>query len=470
MLKGTTKIELKDVNTGEVEVIEKHNMVTNALQYVFKPMGYLKSADSMYGSSFVNYYENLTGGLLLLDKSVKEDAEIITLPSDVGQTGCAVYNQQNTSNQIKRGNYNSTESEIDVENKKIKYVYDFDTAEANGTIASVALTHTYGGYGNRGTESEPEKGGYPFFLSIGGCNLRLTGNNSGMKAYDRVMTYQNYGSEKKWIIKIDGTTDMVYYFSLNSTTSLKISKYRANINTISLFDIPSTKRTLVDEIDVACNTAINQQYFSYNYDEETDKLYIISASGTTVSNNETYVITAIDMSNDYAVTQYTMTNKTGTSIRTTYERCDSLCYGGFIYFQNQGYSTYEIYRQEIGNSSNVQKISTELELRNAYPMWAKDGRVYFEMPSGYSSTYCLYIIETDTFTLVHPESYELLDSALHQYVPIIGYPLMYYCSSRTSNGLFAIRTDYLATINNLSSPVVKTADKTMKVTYTLQEK
>ena len=30
-------------------------------------------------------------------------------------------------------------------------------------------------------------------------------------------------------------------------------------------------------------------------------------------------------------------------------------------------------------------------------------------------------------------------------------------------------TPYLATINNLSTPVIKTADKTMKVTYTLTE-
>lgn len=30
-------------------------------------------------------------------------------------------------------------------------------------------------------------------------------------------------------------------------------------------------------------------------------------------------------------------------------------------------------------------------------------------------------------------------------------------------------TPYLATINNLSSPVIKTADKTMKITYTITE-
>ena len=38
-LKGTTRIELTDVNTGEVEVFENHNMVTNALKDIFTPLG-----------------------------------------------------------------------------------------------------------------------------------------------------------------------------------------------------------------------------------------------------------------------------------------------------------------------------------------------------------------------------------------------------------------------------------------------
>lgn len=75
----------------------------------------------------------------------------------------------------------------------------------------------------------------------------------------------------------------------------------------------------------------------------------------------------------------------------------------------------------------------------------------------------------DTFTLTYPESYTLYDSANHTYVPVVGFLLMYYLSNGTSNGTFAVRTDYLATINNLNTPVLKTADKTMKVTYTLQE-
>ena len=69
MLKGKTRIELTDVHTGEVEVIEEENMVTNALQHIFNPMGYVKAADPMYTTEYVYYYTTLTGGLLLLNKS-----------------------------------------------------------------------------------------------------------------------------------------------------------------------------------------------------------------------------------------------------------------------------------------------------------------------------------------------------------------------------------------------------------------
>ncbi|WLR42540.1 hypothetical protein LC087_17920 [Bacillus carboniphilus] len=43
-----------------------------------------------------------------------------------------------------------------------------------------------------------------------------------------------------------------------------------------------------------------------------------------------------------------------------------------------------------------------------------------------------------------------------------------YGGYKLYKGLWLI-TPYLATINNLSNAVIKTADKTMKITYTLQE-
>ena len=468
MIKGRTKIELTDVRTGEVEVIEEENMVTNALQYIFNPLGYIKAASTMYGSSYVNYYTTLTGGLILLDKAVDEDADNIFLDTDTKVTGCAVYNQQNTSDQVFRGSYNATETEFDIVNRRIKYVYDFDTAEGNGTIASVALTHALGGYTNRGSEEAPVRAEYPYFMGIGSGSLRLTGSSSGISAYDRTMGFTTYGANYKWIFLIDATKDMVYYFSLDSTASITIRGYRANINTVSLFDTPSTSRVLMYEKTISLNTEISQQYFAYNYEEETQKLYIVSmaTSNYTVQNNASYIITEIDVANDYAVTQYTMTNTTGATLKMGYDKEGCLCYGGYIYLMSNG-NPYNIYRQEIGNSANVQKIDTEV--RQSYPVFAKDKRVYFAQPSSYSGSWALYIIETDTFTMKYPESNTLFDTYDRQYVPVLGAPMTYFATCGSYDGQFAMRTDYLATINNLESAVVKTADKTMKVTYTLTE-
>lgn len=468
MIKGKTIIELKDVHTGEVEVTEEENMVTNALQYIFNPMGYVKAADPMYTTEYVYYYQTLTGGLLLLNKAIEEKADNVNLPGDVEQTGCAVYGKQNSSDKTLRGNYNATESEIDLENRRVKYVYDFSTAEGNGTIACVALTHALGGYSNRGLDEPPVRELLPYYKNIGAGLLRYTGSNSGMNGTDRTYGYTSYGTGLRWIIKIDATNDSVYYFSIASTTSIKILRYRANINTVSLFDRPGAARTLLEETEITFTQALNQQYFAYNYEEETDKLYIMSGTSYSISSNATYLITEIDMANNFAVKQYSMTNKIGSSMRLCYEKNNSFCYRGFIYFINYGYNMkYYIYRQEIGNSANLQKI--EKDIRQCEPTMARNGRLYFERASTYSGSYALYIINTDDFTMKEPESYNLYDGNARQYVPVFGYPLTYYLTCGSGAGNFAIRTDYLATINNLSSPVVKTADKTMKVTYILQE-
>jgi hypothetical protein len=56
---------------------------------------------------------------------------------------------------------------------------------------------------------------------------------------------------------------------------------------------------------------------------------------------------------------------------------------------------------------------------------------------------------------------------LFQYGPfLLGYGGYY--GQNTKRELFML-SPYLATINNLSTSVIKTADKTMKITYTITE-
>ena len=56
---------------------------------------------------------------------------------------------------------------------------------------------------------------------------------------------------------------------------------------------------------------------------------------------------------------------------------------------------------------------------------------------------------------------------LFQYGPYL-FSFGGYYANATRQNLFLL-TSYLATINNLETSVIKTADKTMKITYTIQE-
>lgn len=71
MLKGTMKIEMTDVNTGQTETVLEQNMVTNALSNIFKPLGLVKDPGRMY-DGFAPYYQKLLGGLLLFDNTIEE--------------------------------------------------------------------------------------------------------------------------------------------------------------------------------------------------------------------------------------------------------------------------------------------------------------------------------------------------------------------------------------------------------------
>ena len=144
MLKGTTRIELTDVNTGEVETYQNSNMVTNALRDVLKPLG-LSKRPNRFLNEFVPYYEHLLGGILCFDTEIPEDADNYYPPAKANLTGCAVYGEQNNTKNTVRGGFNQTESEVNLKDRYVKYVYDFATSQANGTIASVCLTHKNGG-------------------------------------------------------------------------------------------------------------------------------------------------------------------------------------------------------------------------------------------------------------------------------------------------------------------------------------
>lgn len=187
MVEGITTIELTDVNTGETEKIESKNMVTNAFKDALgNPVLYDKSSLKW----LMPYYYNFYGGIACLDSSIQENADNYLLPFNVDVIASGGIDVKNSSDDMIRGSYNNLESEVNEEEKYVKYVYDFTTQQGNGIIRSVCLTSRgaglYFGLGFFQEDRVIDK--YVKFHEYSNWN-----NRRGMSFYYSLGEYENTG-------------------------------------------------------------------------------------------------------------------------------------------------------------------------------------------------------------------------------------------------------------------------------------
>lgn len=248
MLKGKMIIEMTDVNTGQTDTVLEENMVTNALDNIFKPMGLDKSPSKML-NGMNPYYQSVLGGLLLFDSEIEESADNLYAPSSANLVGCAVHGNQNNTTGTLRGGYNQTESELNLADRYMKYVYDFTTSQANGTISCVCLTHKNGGYTSYGGKDAPFGSNYALGMQVCDGYLQYVYNNcTGASTGDKYSGYSVGTTEMIFLIDMDA--DAVYYFRIDNTKKITITKRRAYMKTVSVLENPYSQKPLMDTIDV----------------------------------------------------------------------------------------------------------------------------------------------------------------------------------------------------------------------------
>lgn len=230
-LHGHTKIELTNVNTGEVETYEDDNMVTNALEDLFHPLGFFGNESIISGDRLLpnndnsvtnsdHLLHNLTGGLLLFDKSLEEeDPELTILPGGVSMTGHACYRQY-TGTDKTFGSYNNNESGLLYDGYGYKHVWDFQTNQANGKISCACLTTSLGGF--MGTGSYPEYNDYT-----------STGSHERNFPCHRHMKVE--GSDSNMPVYFNGTTEILLLLKNSNSYSCfpPNNIHQANVNNIS---------------------------------------------------------------------------------------------------------------------------------------------------------------------------------------------------------------------------------------------
>jgi len=471
-LKGTTVIELTNVKTGEVERYEEHNLITKALEHLHSPIGDLKLPTECLTSASRNgsgcptqepLYQKLLGGIVLWDKAIAEDANIITPPKDVDMVGCAAYSSTNGSTSPCRGSYNGTESYFtnsSVETS-MKFVYDFTTSQANGSINCVSLTSFAGGKNGFGGNDAGNDfcGSYGIF------------DNYLLFGIDR--PYKMYYSNQARVICIDPENDVFYEVASLYTTSLRIYKCQANIHQRSVFKNMYTSHALLESISVPLPTTLSgTNTWVANYDADNDLLYIVvSPSASSVAASGTFHVVEVDMAT-FTATVHTMTNSLSSALQVGSGYLT--CYNGHLYYN---YNSTYIYKFDLtdGTRTSIRFPSGYSYSSASYPV-VMAGYIYFI--GGYSNG-----TSTDRLVIrVNPETNKARGIGKQRYntsykhIPLRGYPFFYYYSySSTSNGVtyyygtLLFLPMYLATINNLSRPIEKTSDKTMKITYTIQE-
>lgn len=467
MLKGKMKIELTDVHTGETETVLEENMVTNALANIFKPMGLDKSPGKLL-NGMNPYYQTVLGGLLLFDSEIEESANMLYPPSNANLIGCASYGVQNNTVGTLRGGFNQTESELNMADRYMKYVYDFTTSQANGTISSVCLTHKNGGYTSYGGKDAPFGNNYGLGIQVCDGHLQYVRTDyTGASTGDKYSGISIGTTEAIFLINMD--EDAVYYFRIDNNKKITITKRRAYMKSVSVLENPYSKKPLIDSFELAeLKTELPTNYTSYNFDIADNCLYIVSSAAYFLEANATFVVTKVRFS-DWKVTQYTMTNTTPERISFNGMR-SSYVHRGYIVLRGYSNSNH-IYKMEIGNSANVEllKLTGFTSITGVFALGI-NGRIYIE---GYSNgTYYLYVVNLDTNEILKVEASRIIDSNGHYpcYTPVLNEPMLWYASYGSWSTIgYMILGNYLATINNLSEPVTKTADKTMKVTYIIQE-
>ena len=483
MLKGTTRIELTDVVTGEKQVFEKHNMVTNAVSNIFQPtLGHLTSEETLRG--YIPAYKGLLGGLFLFEKSIPENVNTLYPPAGNKLIGCGRFETTNTTANTVLGSYNPTESAYDAASKKMKFVYDFNTSQGNGTIASICLTHADAGYGAyRGDDAVN-----PFAVEL--CKFCFEAPSSYTNYKDLrigkadMYTKATTGTSANTLLFVcDVDSDFAYYFKLVSTTNVVIYKKPMAFKNISLFD----NSTVTEVANITLTTSLKNN-IGYCFDLKDDALYLFSTEeSSNIAVNKKVYITKIAF-NTWKVDQYEILNNTGVVLSATANGSYSTGIGCRYCFVHDGYayfrtntSPYSVYKVQLGGSGEFVQLQGNSGTVDIAPMMAQDGYVYWHYAGGSTSSNRLYISDAESNNLYKSgvstlSHYSYTSSgygrgASPSIVRMRNYPMLAFTSAGTTTDMteFAYFSNYLATINNLGTPIVKVDTQTMKITYTIQE-
>lgn len=419
-IKGSTKIELTNINTGEKEVVEHHNMITNVLADMNKRMYGVNGMDTflyMYAKQFLGaddpFWKAMFSGIILFEDSLSDNTDEYIFPAGNNVVGCGDIERVKTPDMTDTtcsvvGNFNSDESVF--KDNMVKMVYDFPTSQGNGTISSIALCnkllarscYTYGSNKD-----------HPVLANI---NNTVTKNTV-------ISSISNDGNV--YTIKF-------YYYE---TENMKIKLSSKVASNKLLMDELKTISVELDASDYSSRLALNDKNIIVLYSSSTRKFkYVSLVDGNVYEKNCPH---GEEYENVHQYDGYFMAVK---HIDSKYH---------YLILKDDGTVLHEII-----DADKIEFNSGMLDNRYIVGYIGKLWIVLFDVISGDYKYF--YVNEQGVST---NERSDVFDNIIH----------LTHHDPWTKYYSFSTWQPWLTTKNNLDNPVQKTADKTMKVTYTLTE-
>ena len=470
VLKGKTTFELTDVNTGEVEVIEDSNMITNGLQEFLRTYGYfgcdVLSDDTVRTNSL---WVNLLGGLFLFDTALDEDVNNTFMPAGVKMIGNGSKDVSNSGAVTELGSYNTTESGLQSDGS-IKFVYEFNTAQANGNIACACLTSKVGGYIGMGNESNRYSNDRYVLNAYRSDNDHYC--HSGIDGATNGASYVLYPVYSENAIYFTNPYNIIYSSAYSSqhwsvTKKIQILKVRAGFTSVGIKSRRDLRNIVATyDVDIPQNIldymGTSKNYISISRDSERNVYVIFNKSSSDTINAGAFCwIMKIDK--DMNATAYKFTNNVGKSLTldSRYITFD----GDYLWTCAYDSGVYLLYGIKYSDSTQIIETgATTSGLPILYPVGKNLIGIH---DSNYSYSPTVYDVVNRTHRQVNGAmQYKTL---IIPFADKKGVYLRAYISTNPIRLQVMKDPRYLATINNLSEPVVKTASKTMKVTYTITE-
>jgi hypothetical protein len=432
ILVGKTKIVLTDIRTGEVKTYEDKNTFQNTVVADYmRPLGAYNNspyANSTWAGQ--EMWRNLAGGLLLFRDAIDlTNGPVKYMPAGNEMVGNGAYGVVNNSTPVELGSYNSTESTSGPDS--VSMVYDFTSAQANGTIGCICLTTETGGYIGYGNKSGAAHS------TVKALSLNQSSRSLGRIAYNNAL----------------------YSFAVSSG-KVTVTKTPTEVTQGSIFDGMAEA-----SYDITFTGTTPAYYTAPMYigDGKVALLDIANqTTGRTLANGSNYTFLIVNLANDTAES-VTFTNASGYALSLGLGLYGNVFYGvlaiddSHIFFATGSTGDAPIIGINYRTGATdyvITEAGGRLWDTNTYNTFfggkLTDDLTMVRINNGYG-----FIVDKVNETAYpfncNPLANDYNDNldALTSYSGMVKNPLM------------------LTTVNNLDSPVTKTANQTMKVTYTL---